>query len=85
MTTPPPQQQSTLRSGLSATDAIRDRRGADIKVAAVDIQDGGASLTGNAWSLTIVATMDLSSVTAWDESCRLVYVSQTAAYMRLAG
>jgi hypothetical protein len=27
----------------------------------------------------------LSSVTAWDESCRLVYLSRTAAYMRLAG
>jgi hypothetical protein len=27
----------------------------------------------------------LSSVTAWDESCRLVYLSQTAAYMKLAG
>jgi hypothetical protein len=28
---------------------------------------------------------ELSSVTAWDESCRLVYLSRTAAYMRLAG
>jgi hypothetical protein len=27
----------------------------------------------------------LSSVTAWDESCPLVYLSRTAAYMRLAG
>jgi hypothetical protein len=29
--------------------------------------------------------LSLSSVTAWDESCRLVYLSRTAAYMRLAG
>jgi hypothetical protein len=27
----------------------------------------------------------LSSVTAWDELCRLVYLLRTAAYMRLAG
>jgi hypothetical protein len=27
----------------------------------------------------------MSSVIAWDESCRLVYPSRTAAYMRLAG
>jgi hypothetical protein len=27
----------------------------------------------------------LSSVTTWDESCPLVYLSRTAAYMRLAG
>jgi hypothetical protein len=29
--------------------------------------------------------MILSSVTAWDESYRFVYLSRTAAYMRLAG
>jgi hypothetical protein len=28
---------------------------------------------------------EVSSVTAWDESCPLVYLSRTAAYMRLAG
>jgi hypothetical protein len=33
----------------------------------------------------LLAWMNLSSVTAWDESCRLVYLSRTAAYMRLAG
>jgi hypothetical protein len=27
----------------------------------------------------------LSSVTAWDESCQLVYLLRTAAYIRLAG
>jgi hypothetical protein len=32
-----------------------------------------------------LAVLMLSSVTAWNESCRLVYLSRTAAYMRLAG
>jgi hypothetical protein len=32
-----------------------------------------------------VCSLYLSSVTGWDESCRLVYLSRTAAYMRLAG
>jgi hypothetical protein len=33
----------------------------------------------------LLAWMNLSSVTAWDESCRLIYLSRTAAYMRIAG
>jgi hypothetical protein len=45
-----------------------------------------------AWDLCVghggqmlLAWVNLSSVTAWDESCRLVYLSRTAAYMRIAG